>query len=140
MQVKLITLNGVLIDKEVYELIIPTSAGEIGVFPGHEPLVTVAKAGVISVRYNKSDPSDAMDTWAISSGIVEITPSSVKILVDAADSAETIGEEEAKQALEHALELKANAKNEMELEKAYDLIDRHSVRLQVAQLRRHKKR
>lgn len=139
MQVKLITLNGELIDKEVYELIIPTRSGEIGVFPGHEPLVTVAKAGVIKARYKKSDSNDAMDSWAISSGIVEITPSAVKILVDSADATDEIVEEEAKLALEHALELKASAKNEVELERAYELIDRHNVRLQVAKLRRHKK-
>lgn len=140
MQVQLISLQGVQLDKEVYELTIPTASGEIGVFPGHEPLVTIAKPGVVGVRYDKNDSQDKKDSWAISSGIVEITPKSVKILVDVAEPADSIIEEEAKKALEHAKEMQANASNEVELEKAFELIDRHSVRLKIAQIRRHKRK
>jgi len=140
MQVQLISLQGVQLDKEVYELTIPTASGEIGVFPGHEPLVTIAKPGVVGVRYDKNDSLDKKDSWAISSGVVEITPTAVKILVDVAEPADSIVEEEAKKALENAKEMQANASNELELEKAYELIDRHSVRLKIAQVRRHKRK
>ena len=50
-----------------------------------------------------------------------------------------ITEAEAKEALERALKLQASATNQVELEKAHQLVDRHMVRLKVADLhRRHR--
>ena len=45
LQLQLITLLGQKMDEEVYEVILPTTIGEISVFPSHEPLVTLAKPG-----------------------------------------------------------------------------------------------
>ena len=50
MNLKLVTLGGVKLDETVYSVTIPTIDGEISVLPSHEPLVTVAKDGVITVR------------------------------------------------------------------------------------------
>jgi F-type H+-transporting ATPase subunit epsilon len=136
MNLKLITLLGVKIDQEVYELIIPTSAGEIGVFPGHEPLVTLAVPGAIAVRYARGDSDDKLEYFAISGGIVEVNQQAVRVLVDEADHGDDIIEAESKAALARAIELRDNAKNQLELEKAHEMVDRHSVRLKVAELRR----
>lgn len=140
MHLQLITLNGVSVDKEIYELIAPTTAGEIGVFPGHEPLVTMAAPGALAVRYHKEDRDEKLQYFAISGGVIEITPDSIRVLVDEADLSEDISESEAKAALERALKLKDQAKNQVELEKAHQLIDRHTVRLRVAELHRHRRR
>ena len=53
MKLELITLSGPKVDSDVYEIIIPTVDGEIGVFPGHERLVTLADNGILSIRRNK---------------------------------------------------------------------------------------
>jgi F-type H+-transporting ATPase subunit epsilon len=140
MNLQLITLLGVKLDQEVYELLIPTAAGEIGVFPGHEPLVTVAVPGAITVRYNKGDADDKQDFFAISGGVVEISQNHVRILVDEADASDEIVEAESQAALKRAIELRDNAKDQVELEKAHQLVDRHTVRLKVAGLRRHHRR
>ena len=58
MNFQLVTLAGVRVDESVYEVIIPTVDGEISVFPSHEPLVTVAKSGVIAVRRDKQHDND----------------------------------------------------------------------------------
>lgn len=138
MRLTLITLLGIKIDQKVYEMIIPTADGEIGVFPGHEPLVTLAIPGAIAVRYNKTDPDDKLEYFAISGGIVEISQTSVRVLVDEADHGDDIIEAESKAALARAIEMRDNAKDQIELEKAYQLVDRHSVRLKVAALRRRR--
>lgn len=140
MNLKLITLQGIKVDQEAYELLIPTAAGEIGVFPGHEPLVTLAVPGAISVRYNKGDSDDQLEYFAISGGIVEISQTKVRVLVDEADHGDDIVEAESKAALARAIELRDSAKNQLELEKAHQLVDRHSVRLKVAELRRRRRR
>ena len=136
MKLELITLLGIKLDRDVYEVIIPTIDGEIAVFPGHEPLVTVAAPGALVVRYNKTDTNEQLDYFAISGGVVEISQEKTRILVDEADHGDDIIEAESKAALERALELRDNAKNQVELEKAHQLVDRHAVRLKVADLRR----
>ncbi|MBC7942928.1 ATP synthase F1 subunit epsilon [Candidatus Saccharibacteria bacterium] len=138
MNLTLITLLGIKIDQKVYELIIPTAAGEIAVFPGHEPLVSLAVPGAIAVRYNKADNDNKMEYFAISGGIVEISQTSVRVLVDEADHADDIIEAESSAALARAIELRDNAEDQLELEKAHQLVDRHSVRLKVAELHRRR--
>ena len=137
MKLKLITLAGTQLERDVYEVTVPTVDGEIGVFPDHEPLVTLAKTGAVKVRYAKSDTD--VDFFAISGGIVRIDGQELTILVDEADHSDDIIEAESQKALERAKELKANAKDSVELEKASAMIDRHQVRLKVADLRRHRR-
>lgn len=140
MNLELITLLGTKLSQEVYEVIIPTLEGEIAVFPGHEPLVAVAVPGIISVRYKKTDPNDVMDYFAISGGVVEVSQTGVRILVDEADHGDDIIEAESKAALERAIEMRDKASSQVELEKAHQLVDRHAVRLKVAELRRRHRR
>jgi F-type H+-transporting ATPase subunit epsilon len=138
MNLQLITLLGVKIDEEVYELIIPTSTGEIAVFPGHEPLVTLAVPGAIAVRLKKGDPDRDLEYFAISGGVVEISGKSIRVLVDEADHGEDIIEAESKAALQRAIDMRDNAKDQLELEQAHQLVDRHMVRLKVAGLHRRR--
>ncbi|HSW77551.1 MAG TPA: ATP synthase F1 subunit epsilon [Candidatus Chromulinivoraceae bacterium] len=136
MNLELITLLGKKVDQEVYEVMIPTGEGEIAVFPGHEPLVSIAVPGAIAVRYKKDDPDSKLDFFAISGGVVEASPQKVRVLVDEADNGEDIIEAESKAALDRAIQLRDSAKDQVELEKAHQLVDRHMVRLKVADLRR----
>lgn len=140
MQLQLVTLTGTKLDKPVYEVVIPTVDGEIAVFPDHEPLVTLAKTGVIQVRDDKADPDDRMELFAISGGVVQIDGSLVRVLVDEADHGADIVEAESKAALERAFKMRDEAKDQVELEKAHQLVDRHMVRLKVADLQRHRRR
>lgn len=140
MKFELVTLAGIKIDQDVYEVMLPTAAGPISVFASHEPLVSVAVPGAIAVRYSKSDNDDKLEYFAVSGGVIEITGERVRVLVDEADHGDEIVEAESKAALAKALDLQKNAKNEIELEKATQLVDRHQVRLNVAGLRRRNRR
>ena len=140
MHMQLITLRGISVDQEIYELVAPTTAGEIAVFPGHEPLVTMAAPGALAVRYEKSDKDSELEYFAISGGIIEINPKSIRVLVDEADHGDDIIEAESKAALTRALKLRDEAKDQVELDQAHQLIDRHTVRLRVAELHRRKHR
>mgnify|MGYP002633344277 CR=1 FL=1 len=140
MKFQLVTLTGTKVDQDVYEVILPTAAGEIAVFPGHEPLVGIAMPGAIAVRYAKGDADNKLEYFAVSGGVIEVTPENIKVLVDEADSGDDIVESETKAALERALKMRDNAKDQVELEKAHQLVDRHAVRLKVADLRRRHRR
>jgi F-type H+-transporting ATPase subunit epsilon len=139
MNLELITLLGKKVDQEIYEVMLPTAAGEIAVFPGHEPLVTMAVPGVLAVRYKKADPDGLLDFFAINGGVAEISQKKVRILVDEADYGEDILESESKAALERAMHMRDNAKDQVELEQAHQLVDRHMVRLKVADLHRRRR-
>jgi F-type H+-transporting ATPase subunit epsilon len=139
MNLELITLLGKKVDQEVYEIMLPTADGEISVFPGHEPLVTIAVPGAITVRYKKTDPDSELDYFAISGGVVEISPAQMRVLVDEADHGDDIIEAESKAALDRAIAMRDNAKNQVELEQAHQLVDRHAVRLKVADLHRRRR-
>ena len=138
MNLKLVTLGGVKLDETVYSVTIPTIDGEISVLPSHEPLVTVARNGVITVRRTKETQEE--EFFAISGGVVEIDQTGVRILVDEADHGDDIIEAETQAALERAITARDNADDQIEREKAKQLIDRHLVRLKVADLQRHKRR
>ena len=140
MHLQLITLQGVSVDTDVYELMAPTTAGDIAVFPGHEPLVTVAAPGALAVRFEKGDSDEKLEYFAISGGVIEINPEAIRVLVDEADRGDDITEAEAKAALERAQKLKSEAKSQVELDKASQLIDRSTIRLRVAELHHRRRR
>ena len=139
MKLELITLDGVKVDNEVYEVLIPTPDGVIAIMPGHERIVTLAVNGVISIRHRKNDADDQMEHFATYGGMVTVSPTSIRILVDEADTADDIIEEEARAALDRATKLRESVKDLAELEKAKAEIDRHAVRLKVAGLRRRRR-
>lgn len=140
MHLQLITLTGVSIDKDVYELMAPTTAGDIAVFPGHESLVTMAAPGVLAVRTNKEDKNNKLEYYAISGGIIEINPKYVRVLVDAADAGADITEADSKAALDRAMKMRDNATSQVDIEKAIQMITQQQVRLRVADLQRRRHR
>lgn len=133
---QLVALTGTKFDGEAYEITLPTLDGEIGVLQDHMPLVSVAKTGVIAVRKEARDSDRDREYFAISGGVIEVSDNMLRVLVDEADNAKDINEAEAEAAMERAKQLKAEAKDEVSLEHAQQLVDRHAVRLQVASLRR----
>lgn len=139
MHLELITLRGKKLDQEVYQVTIPTETGPIAVYPSHKPLVTLAVPGVLAVRRHADDTDEQLEYLAITGGVVKITHDRIRILVDEADLSEEIKEEEAQAALKRAIEMKEGAKDQVELDKAMELVDRHAVRLQVAGLRRKRR-
>lgn len=139
MQLELVTLRGKKLDQKVYQVTIPTETGPIAVYPSHESYVTLAVPGVLAIHRNQNDSDSQLEYLAITGGVVKVSGDTVRILVDEAERSEDILEDESKAALARATEMRENAKDQVELEKAMELIDRHAVRLKVAELRRKRR-
>lgn len=137
---KLVTLTGIKFEGDVYEVILPTLDGQVGVLSDHMPLISAATTGVISVRRSPKDPDFAMEHFATYGGVVEVANNHLRVLVDEADHGEDINEAEVQKALELAKKMKAEAKDETSLEQAQALVDRSAIRLQVAQLHHRTRR
>lgn len=138
---QLVSISGKKFDEDVYEVVLPTLDGEIGVLQDHMPLVSVATTGAIMVRRNAKDTDLQREYFATNGGVIEVSDNTLRVLVDEADHADDINEAEVQKALERAQKMKSEAKDEISLEHAQSLVDRQAVRLQVAGLRRrHQKR
>lgn len=138
---QLVALSGTKFDDDVYEVVLPTLDGEIGVLQDHMPLVSVATYGAIAVRRNAKDADREREFFATNGGVIEVSNNTLRVLVDEADHADDINEAEAEAAIERARQMKAEAKDQVSLEHAQQLVDRQAVRLQVAGLkRRHQRR
>lgn len=136
---KLYSLNGLKFDDDVAEITLPTLSGNIGVLKDHMPLVSVATNGVVSIRRRSTDRDEDRESFAISGGAIQVENNVVKLLVDEADHADEINDQEVKEAMARAQKLKEDAKDQLSLDRAQAMIDRQAVRLQVASLKRRKK-
>ncbi len=137
---QLVALSGTKFDDNAYEVILPTLEGEIGVLQHHMPLVSVATTGVVAVRKDPKDTDREREYFAISGGVIDMTDNTLRVLVDEADNAADINEAEAEAAMERAKIMKAEATDEVSLERAQQMVDRHAVRLHVADLHRRHRR
>jgi F-type H+-transporting ATPase subunit epsilon len=137
---ELITITGVKLKDSVYEVKLPTPQGQIAVFKNHAPLVTLASTGVITVRKKDNTPDDLQDNYAIDSGLIEIADDTVRVLVDEAEKDSEVSAKEAEEALNQAKKLRAEAKDQVSLDKAQALVDREATRLQIANLKRRNRR
>lgn len=137
---QLVSISGKKFDDDVYEVLLPTLDGEIGVLQDHMPLVSVATTGAIAVRRNQKDSDSQREFFATNGGVIEVSNNTLRVLVDEADHADEINEAEAQKALDRAHKMKAEAKDEVSLEHAQALVDRQQVRLQVAGLKRRHQR
>lgn len=140
MKLDLITLGGTKFSAEVYEVQLQTQSGPIAVFPDHQPLISLLTTGVISVRHKRGDADAAMEVFAATGGVAEITGQAVRVLIDEAEHSDDFTEAQASEALRRAEAMKANARDQVELDRAQALIDRQAVRIKVAGLRRRQRR
>jgi F-type H+-transporting ATPase subunit epsilon len=89
----------------VVEMVVATGElGEIGITPGHAPLLTVLKPGEIRVTLQ----GGAQDVYYVSGGMLEVLPYYVTVLADTVERAEDIDEAAALAAKAHAEETIAN--------------------------------
>jgi F-type H+-transporting ATPase subunit epsilon len=66
-------------------VLLPGTAGEMGILPHHAPVLTLLKYGVIKVRYKGKE-----DLFAVAGGMAEVQPDVVTVLADAAENVQEI--------------------------------------------------
>jgi F-type H+-transporting ATPase subunit epsilon len=101
--VRVIAPDKTVWDAAAEEVILPSTTGQLGILPGHAPLISALDIGVLRVRSDKSWTS-----IALMGGFAEIDDNEVTILVNAAERGDGIDAEAAKQDMAEA-ESKLNA-------------------------------
>ncbi|HSX24648.1 MAG TPA: ATP synthase F1 subunit epsilon [Candidatus Andersenbacteria bacterium] len=135
---ELITPDGLKYEHEVYQVLIPTMNGTIGVLPGHEALITIVKPGVLSIYPHADLLPDTVEHLAVLGGFADISGKRVRMLADNAEYAHEIDELKAQEALANALNIQSEAKDQVAMSEAVGIIEREATRLKVAGLKRSK--
>ena len=93
---------------------LPGEAGELGILPGHIPLITRIKPG--AVRIEKADGGE--EFVFVAGGILEVQPDAITVLSDTAIRGKDLDEAKATTARQQAEEAVKNAKSDIDLAKA----------------------
>ncbi|HBK85578.1 MAG TPA: F0F1 ATP synthase subunit epsilon [Firmicutes bacterium] len=108
LHLEIVTPERTVFSQEVTMVIAQTVDGQIGVLPGHIPLVTVLETGVMRVQVDQEQEQKL----AVSGGFLEMSPDNkLTILAQTAELADEIDVERARQALARA-EARLNGKRE----------------------------
>jgi F-type H+-transporting ATPase subunit epsilon len=97
-EVSVVTPNGPVYESDVEMVITKAQSGELGILPGHIPMVAPLAIGVVRMKKNGKE----QDLIAVSGGFLEVRPDKVTILAQAAEKAEDIDVERALRARERA--------------------------------------
>lgn len=117
-----------VLSQEVDEITAPGTVGELGLLPGHTPLLTTLKIGELSYKQDGKQFHVAVN-W----GYLEVGDDKVTILVDTAEKADEIDLERAKAALGRAEEaLKTLSQEDVNFATMEAALQRALIRIQVA--------
>ena len=113
LELEIVTPEGKVYEATVDSVVLPTTSGEVGILPGHIPLLTEVRAGEISVIRNDED-----DHLAVSSGFAQCVGDKVSILAEHAINAVDIDTAEVEAAQARAEEALRTSSEMSEEEKA----------------------
>jgi F-type H+-transporting ATPase subunit epsilon len=113
---------------------LPGESGELGILPGHIPLITRIKPG--AVRIEKADGGE--EFVFVAGGILEVQPNHITVLSDTAIRGKDLDEAKAADARKAAEEAVKNAKSDIDLAKATSELA--VMAAQIAALRKYRQK
>ncbi len=75
-----VTRERKIVETDAVEVVLPASDGEIGVLPGHTPLLATLKVGVMRYRTANGESQSLVLSW----GFAEILPERVIVMAETA--------------------------------------------------------
>lgn len=114
----------------IVEMVVATGQlGEIGIVPGHAPLLTVLKPGEIRLTL----PGGEQEVYYVSGGMLEVQPYYVTVLADAVERADHLDEAAAIAAKARAEEAIANKSAELDYTVAVVELARAAAQIRAIQ-------
>ena len=119
-QVDIVSAEREIFSGEVEMVFAPAILGEVGIAPGHAPMLSRLGPGEVRLRLPNSEES----SFYVSGGLLEVQPKVVTILSDTAERAEDLDE---------SLVLKAKEAAEIALADTDATIDYAKARIELAE-------
>ncbi|MGB4812935.1 MAG: F0F1 ATP synthase subunit epsilon [Methylophilaceae bacterium] len=92
-------------------VVAPASAGEVGIYPNHAPMISTIKPG--SLRIKETNVTEETIIF-ISGGLLEVQPGVITVLADTAIRGHNLDEEKARAAKEAAEEALKNRSSDID--------------------------
>jgi F-type H+-transporting ATPase subunit epsilon len=96
-------------------VVLPGEVGELGILPGHMPLMTRIKPGAVRVKVQGQEHEELI---FVAGGILEVQPGLVTVLADTAIRGKDLDEAKALEAKRKAEEGMANRESELDYARA----------------------
>jgi F-type H+-transporting ATPase subunit epsilon len=95
-------------------VVLPGEAGELGIMPGHMPLMTRIRPGAVRIK----TPGDKEELIFVAGGLLEVQPGLVTVLADTAIRGADLDQAKALEAKKMAEEAMVNRDSEMDYARA----------------------
>jgi len=111
LQVDVVSAERSLFSGEAKFVSLPGEVGELGILPGHTPLITRIRPGTVKVVLT----DDQEEHIFVAGGVLEVQPNQVTVLADTALRADELDEAKALEARQRAQEALEKADDPQEL-------------------------
>ncbi len=111
LHVDVVSAEAAIFTGEAKFVVLPGEAGELGILPGHTPLISRIRPGTLKIV--REDNSE--ENVFVAGGILEVQPGSVTVLADTAIRAADLDEAKAEAARQKAEEALRNAKDKADV-------------------------
>jgi F-type H+-transporting ATPase subunit epsilon len=128
-QLIVVTPERQLLRESVVEVTVPGLDGQLGILPGHAPLMTELGIGELSYRTSTSSPPVVL---AVISGFAEVLGDRVTVLAETAERAEEIDLARAEEAKARAEKRLAAGDTNIDWDRANIALQRSVIRIQIA--------
>ena len=109
-KVDVVSAEESIFDGQAKFVALPGEAGELGILPGHTPLITRIRPGAVRIVAEEGDEEFVF----VAGGILEVQPGAVTVLADTAIRGKDLDEAKATEARKRAEETLQNAGSNLE--------------------------
>ncbi|RWR13481.1 F0F1 ATP synthase subunit epsilon [Siminovitchia fortis] len=128
LKVSIVTPDGPVYNSEVEMVSTKAETGELGILPGHIPLVAPLQIGAVRLKNGSKT-----EYVAVTGGFLEVRPEEVTILAQAAERAENIDFARAQAAKARAEQLLQSNRDDIDFKRAELALKRAMNRIDVSQ-------
>jgi F-type H+-transporting ATPase subunit epsilon len=115
-------------------VVLPGEAGELGILPGHMPLMSRIRPGAVRIKLQNSEREELI---FVAGGILEVQPGLVTVLADTAIRGHDLDEAKALDSKRRAEESMVNRTSELEYARAQAELAEAVAQLAAIQKMRH---
>ncbi|WP_416191813.1 F0F1 ATP synthase subunit epsilon [Neisseria sp. CCUG12390] len=116
MQVEVVSSEQNIYSGEASFVVVPTVQGELGIYPRHEPIMSLVRPGALRLTV----PGQTEEVLvAVSGGLLEVQPEKITVLADVAVRSTEMDQERAEQAKKAAEDRISKAQDDESLAKAH---------------------